>query len=67
MQPPDKAEQGPPGNRFVWVGLGALTIAFHLGLIFYGLVPNLVSRPLHMALALPWVLVVASRRGAERR
>ena len=43
----------------VWVALGALSISFHLGLIFAGLVPNLVSRPLHMALALPWVLLTA--------
>ncbi len=41
----------------LWVALGVLTCAFHLGLIFYGLVPNLVSRPLHMALLLPWVFV----------
>ncbi|MCF6232924.1 MAG: TRAP transporter fused permease subunit [Rhodobacteraceae bacterium] len=32
-------------------------IAFHLGLIFSGLVPNLVSRPLHLAFILPWVFV----------
>ncbi|GHE22934.1 TRAP transporter permease [Halomonas urumqiensis] len=40
-----------------WVALGAATILFHLGLIFYGLTPALVSRPMHMALALPWVLI----------
>ena len=45
----------------VWVALGVLTSAFHLGLIFYGLVPNLVSRPLHMALILPWVFLFAAR------
>ena len=50
---------GPlPGRAWPWVGLGALTILFHLGLIFYGLVPNLVARPIHMALALPWVLIL---------
>lgn len=48
-----------------WVLLGALTIAFHLGLIFSGLVPNLVSRPLHMALLLPWVFVLAARNRVE--
>ncbi|KIN70482.1 TRAP transporter subunit DctM [Sulfitobacter noctilucae] len=41
----------------LWVALGVLTCVFHLGLIFYGLVPNLVSRPLHMALLLPWVFL----------
>ena len=43
--------------------LAALLVAFHLSLIFSGLVPNLVSRPLHLALALPWILLV----GAEGR
>ncbi len=43
--------------RMPWIALGLLTIAAHLGLIFYGLVPNLVSRPLHLALILPWVFV----------
>lgn len=45
--------------RWVWIALGALTVSFHLGLIFYGLVPNLVARPLHMALLLPWVFLFA--------
>lgn len=40
--------------------LGVVSIAFHLGLIFSGLVPNLVARPLHMALALPWIFVLAA-------
>jgi len=48
------------------VALGALTIALHLSLIFYGLVPNLVARPVHMALALPWILVFASNTGFAR-
>ncbi|MEM6621248.1 MAG: TRAP transporter fused permease subunit [Pseudomonadota bacterium] len=48
-------------SRWIWATLGLATIVFHLGLIFSGLVPNLVARPLHMALALPWVLVFAAR------
>ncbi|MEM8596641.1 MAG: TRAP transporter fused permease subunit [Pseudomonadota bacterium] len=48
------------GRRF-WALLGAVVIAFHLGLVFSGLVPNLVARPLHMALALPFVLVLGMR------
>ncbi|MEM7694525.1 MAG: TRAP transporter fused permease subunit [Pseudomonadota bacterium] len=39
----------------VWIGLGCLTIGFHLWLVVSGLVPNLVARPIHMALAVPWV------------
>ena len=54
-----------PGRR-IWVLLGSLLIVFHLGLIFWGLVPNLVARPLHMALALPWILIFAARPGIER-
>lgn len=37
--------------------LGLLSIGFHLWLIFSGLVPNLLSRPMHMALALPWIFI----------
>ncbi len=44
-------------SRWGWPLLGLISIVFHLWLIFSGLVPNLVSRPLHMALALPWVLI----------
>jgi len=44
-------------RRWFWGGLGSLSIGFHLSLIFSGLVPNLISRPIHMALALPWALV----------
>ena len=50
----------------IWVALGVITCAFHLGLIFYGLVPNLVSRPLHMALVLPWVFLFAATGSVSR-
>ncbi|UYG02655.1 TRAP transporter fused permease subunit [Halomonas sp. LR3S48] len=50
----------------IWVLLGAITVAFHLGLIFYGLAPALVSRPIHMALALPWILIFSARSPFER-
>ena len=45
----------------LWVGLGLITILFHIWLIFSGLVPSLVARPLHMALAIPWVFVFLSK------
>ncbi|MEO9824603.1 MAG: TRAP transporter fused permease subunit [Paracoccaceae bacterium] len=44
-------------TQTLWALLGLLMIAAHLGLIFYGLVPNLVSRPLHLAMILPWVFL----------
>ncbi|MEM9222852.1 MAG: TRAP transporter fused permease subunit [Pseudomonadota bacterium] len=42
-------------RRPAWVLLGTITIGFHLWLVAQGLVPNLVARPIHMALAIPWV------------
>ncbi len=53
-------------SRLIWTALGALSIGFHLWLVFSGLVPNLVSRPLHMALALPWALVFIAKSRAGR-
>lgn len=53
-------------GTWLWPALGALSIGFHLWLIFSGLIPNLVSRPLHMALALPWVLIFIAKSGAAR-
>lgn len=47
----------PAPLRLTKLGLAAVLVGFHLSLIFSGLVPNLVSRPLHMALALPWIFV----------
>lgn len=54
-----------PG-RYIWVALGAASIIFHLGLIFSGLVPNLLSRPLHMALALPWIFLFSATGSWQR-
>jgi TRAP transporter 4TM/12TM fusion protein len=53
-------------SRLFWCMLGAVSIGFHLGLIFSGLIPNLVSRPLHMALAAPWALVFIATTPAGR-
>ncbi|MBL4667013.1 MAG: hypothetical protein JKY04_06520, partial [Sneathiella sp.] len=53
-------------ERLFWSLFGATSIAFHLGLIFSGLIPNLLSRPLHMALALPWAFIfIAKTRNAK--
>lgn len=37
------------------------TVGFHVWLVFSGLIPNLVSRPAHLLLALPWVFVFGAR------
>ena len=47
--------------KYIWIGLGFLSILFHIYLIFSGLVPSLISRPLHMALAIPWVFIFISQ------
>lgn len=47
--------------RFAMFLSASVLVAFHLGLIFSGLVPNLVSRPLHLALALPWIFLVGGQ------
>ena len=51
--------------RGLWIALGLLSIAFHLGLVFSGLVQALVARPIHMALALPWLFVFMARTKSQ--
>ncbi len=53
-------------QRYFWVFLGAVSIVYHLSLIFSGLIPNLLSRPLHMALALPWAMVFIAKNKFEK-
>ena len=53
-------------SKYFWAGFGFVSIVFHLTLIFSGLVPNLVSRPLHMALALPWAFIFLSNTPLQR-
>jgi TRAP transporter 4TM/12TM fusion protein len=60
-----ETETSAPGIRSIWLVLGAVSIAFHLWLIFSGLVPNLVSRPIHMALAVPWIMFAAGKGRIE--
>ena len=62
----DTTAPGGKGMNILFMALGAVSIAFHIGLIFSGLVPNLVARPLHMLLALPWVFVFAAGTGWRR-
>ncbi|MGB7305515.1 MAG: TRAP transporter fused permease subunit [Burkholderiaceae bacterium] len=54
------------GSSRGWVLLGLVSITFHLWLVFSGLVPNLLSRPLHMALALPWIFIAMAKTPWQR-
>ncbi|MFH1993163.1 MAG: TRAP transporter fused permease subunit [Pseudomonadota bacterium] len=47
--------------------LAAACVYYHLHLIFTGLIPNLISRPIHLALALPWVFIIGVKGGAFKR
>ncbi|WP_050929193.1 TRAP transporter permease [Aestuariivita boseongensis] len=58
-------DDGPIRFKLLWLALAALLVVYHIGLIFWGLVPNLVSRPLHMALVLPWIFLFAARSRAQ--
>ena len=56
---------GSPGTSAVFwpervlLVLGGVSVGFHLYLIFAGLLPNLVTRPVHLMLAIPWILFIA--------
>ncbi len=41
--------------KTAFAGLAVFSVGFYLWLVFAGLLPNLITRPLHMLLALPWV------------
>lgn len=53
-------------TKYIWLLLGAISIAFHLYLISSGLISNLISRPIHMALAVPWALILVANNRVER-
>ena len=59
------AVSGAMTRRAVILSAAFLLVAFHLGLIFSGLVPNLVARPLHVALILPWIFLFTDQRAAR--
>jgi TRAP transporter 4TM/12TM fusion protein len=44
-----------------------LTVGFHLYLIFTGLLPNLVTRPMHLLLALPWIFIIGAKGAPASR
>ncbi|MBB97433.1 MAG: TRAP transporter permease DctM/Q [Rhodobacteraceae bacterium] len=58
-----------PNSRAIegaWIVLALALVGFHLKLVFSGLVPNLVSRPLHMAFILPFALILRAETKARR-
>ena len=62
-----EARRGATPWRAAFTLLALASVGFHLWLIFAGLIPNLVSRPIHLMLALPWVFVAAREENAVLR
>ncbi|NPA73831.1 MAG: TRAP transporter fused permease subunit [Epsilonproteobacteria bacterium] len=46
--------------------LAFVTVGFHIYLVFTGLIPNLVSRPLHLALVLPWIFLFPKNKNLSK-
>jgi TRAP transporter 4TM/12TM fusion protein len=62
--PADSPLAGPLA-RLGWrdwamLACGLASVGFHLYLVFSGLIPNLITRPLHFILALPWIFFFAA-------
>lgn len=63
---PGEQDQADNKASLIWITLGLVSIVFHIGLIFSGLVPALVARPIHMALALPWLFLFTAHSRWQR-
>jgi len=57
----------PPVLRILALVVALGTVGVHVWLIFTGLVPNLIARPLHFAAALPWVFLFARAKSPLER
>lgn len=53
-------------NYLIVAFLAIITVTFHIYLIFTGLIPNLISRPLHLALVLPWVFLLSDNNNVSK-
>jgi len=56
------------GHRYgaVALALALAVVGFHMWNAFAGLIPNLITRPLHLALALPWIFVLGAAAQGPR-
>ena len=56
------------GQRFgaVAIALAVALVGFHMWNAFAGLIPNLITRPAHLALALPWIFVIGAAAQGSR-
>lgn len=65
----DHGYRARPWLYSVALGAGILTVGFHLWVAFSGLIPNLITRPTHLALAIVWIFFIglATKRGPFER
>ena len=56
-----------PVAQWLTAALAFGTVGFHLYLVFSGLIPALVTRPVHLMLALPWIFLLAAPANAWER
>ena len=47
-------------RAWIILALALTSVGFHLYLVFSGLIPALVTRPVHLILALPWIFLIAA-------
>ncbi len=47
--------------------LAITSVVFHIYLIFTGLLPNLITRPIHLALTLPWIFIFGNKDTGLRK
>ena len=52
-----------------WIALlaGVASIVFHLYLVYAGLIPSLITRPVHWMLALPWIFLLIPAKSGFRK
>jgi len=62
---PEAWEPAAGWVRWAVLAFAAVTVGFHLWVAFSGLIPNLTTRPLHMALAVGWVFFFGAAVGAQ--
>lgn len=60
------SNSGRFAKRTIMLLCAIVLVGYHLVLIFSGLVPNLISRPLHLAIALPWIFFFAEGSSLKR-
>ncbi|MDF1585429.1 TRAP transporter permease [Marinimicrococcus flavescens] len=54
-------------REWLMLACAVATVAFHSYLIFSGLIPNLITRPIHLLLAIPWIFIFAPAGSAVAR